>query len=331
MGIVTNTVGKSAAQRIENNGLPAVAHFRRWTGATPPEVFFGKKVSRGVFDTRVVSNTRICREHYRLILRAANFPPTLPGQFLQIECGDGIGAGAFLRRPFSMAGRRDNSGGAELEIVHRIVGRGTQWLGDRRAGDTVSVLGPLGNHFELPGPGGQAVMVGGGVGIPPMLYLAERLAGRSAVAFVGATSGDLLPVAMTTQERFSGAVTARPIVGEFARHGIDAVVTTDDGSVGYGGRVTESLAAYLDSLRAGAGVTLYTCGPEPMMKAVAQIASDRGMECQVAVERAMACGMGTCQSCVIRCRVTGRLDGRDWAYRLACTDGPVFRGQELLW
>jgi dihydroorotate dehydrogenase electron transfer subunit len=136
---------------------------------------------------------------------------------------------------------------------------------------------------------------------------------------------------MESRERFAGPVTPRLMVEEFSRHGIPAVVTTDDGSVGYGGRVTESLAAYLDSLGARPAVTLYTCGPELMMKAVARIAEEHGMECQVAVERAMACGMGTCQSCVIRCRAIGRADGRDWVYRLACTDGPVFRGQELLW
>jgi len=312
-------------------------------------------VTRGVFDTRVVRNTPICREHYRLILHVSAFPATLPGQFVQIGCGDdelfnepgeiawgssakdepqagaNSGGGAFLRRPFSLAGRRDMKDGTELEIIHRVVGRGTRWLAERRVGDGVSILGPLGNHFELPPENGHAVMVGGGVGIPPMLYLAERLADRSAVAFVGATSGDLLPVSIERAERFAGPVKARPMVGEFSRHGIPAVVTTDDGSVGYGGRVTESLAGYLDSRPVGQAVTLYTCGPEPMMKAVARLAADRGMECQVAVERAMACGMGTCQSCVIRCRATGRQDGRDWVYRLACTDGPIFRGPELLW
>ncbi len=312
-------------------------------------------MNRRVFDAVVFANERICREHYRLTLCIPEFPPTLPGQFVQVACADrelhnqpremqwpssasacaqGGGpseGGAFLRRPFSLAGRTDVDGKVGLEIIYRAVGRGTRWLRRRRIGELVSILGPLGNHFELPKDNGHAVLIGGGVGIPPMLYLAQQLAGRSAAAFVGATSGDLLPVSIERLERFTGPVTPRLIVGEFSRHGIAAVVTTDDGSVGYAGRVTESLSAYLDSLDSGLPVTLYTCGPELMMKAVARIAADRGMECQVAAERAMACGMGTCQSCVIRCRATGRADGRDWVYRLTCTDGPVFRGQELLW
>jgi dihydroorotate dehydrogenase electron transfer subunit len=315
-------------------------------------------LNRRVFSSHVVASERICREHYRLTLRVMGFPPTLPGQFVQIECGDrnryiepceiewredalpvlshgpddpDWGAGAFLRRPFSLAGRRDVGGGTELEIIHRVVGRGTHWLAERARGDSVSLLGPLGNHFDLPPENGHAVLIGGGVGIPPMLYLAERLAERSAVAFVGAMSGDLLPVEMRSMERFEGAVEPRMMVGEFARFGIGTVVTTDDGSVGYAGRVTEALAKYLDALSSGTPLTLYTCGPELMMKAVGKIAAERGIECQIAVERAMACGMGTCQSCVIRCRATGRADGRDWVYKLACTDGPVFRGQELLW
>ena len=128
-------------------------------------------------------------------------------------------------------------------------------------------------------------------------------------------------------------------IGEFARHGIPALITTDDGSFGFRGLVTQALERYLDrhvATRATrAKAIVYTCGPEPMMKRVAEIAGARGIECQVAVERAMACGMGTCQSCCIRVRKPDAskppLVGKDWCYRLACTDGPVFRGVDLLW
>src|SRR6185369_4454893 len=127
-------------------------------------------------------------------------------------------------------------------------------------------------------------------------------------------------------------------IGEFARHGIPSVVTTDDGSAGFGGYVTQGLERYLDKLSPESSVlspTIYTCGPEPMMKRVADIAAARGIDCQIAVERAMACGMGTCQSCCIRVKKPDPsqppLVGSDWCYRLACTDGPVFRGVDLLW
>jgi dihydroorotate dehydrogenase electron transfer subunit len=268
-----------------------------------------------------------------------------------IECGRLDVAGqelkgplAYLRRPFSLAGRRDTRDGVELEFIHRVVGTGTAWLGDLKIGDSVDVLGPLGNRFPMPGDGELAVLVGGGVGIPPMLYLAESLASRNALAFCGAVSRDLLPLTINPDVPAPGPDSFEPLmnIAEFSRHGIPAVISTDDGTFGFRGYVTQALERSLDSvlsprLRVPASPRplIYTCGPEPMMKRVAQIASDRGLECQVAVERAMACGMGTCQSCCIRVRkpdpAKPPLPGSDWCWRLACTDGPISRGADLLW
>lgn len=316
---------------------------------------------RQQFVARVVENRSLCREHFGLWLRVRQFPATLPGQFIQISCrepgfsSDGRdfdwpdGAWptlngretaaplALLRRPFSLAGRRDTPDGAsDLLIIHRIVGVGTDWLSHLAVGDEVGIIGPLGNAFSLPPVGHTMVMVGGGVGIPPMLYLASSAAGRPAAAFAGALSRDLLP--LTINHEFAGNgtddFTPRACIDEFSRHGVMSVVCTDDGSLGYRGLVTQALERYLDT-RTGAPATIYTCGPEPMMKRVAQIAADRGLNCQVAVERAMACGMGTCQSCCIRVRkpdpAQPPLPGKDWCYRLACTDGPIFAGGQLLW
>jgi dihydroorotate dehydrogenase electron transfer subunit len=181
----------------------------------------------------------------------------------------------------------------------------------------------------------MAILVGGGVGIPPMLYLAEALRGRHAVAFSGATSKDLLPLTIIGES--NGAAKPQRIIQEFDDCGIPSVVTTDDGSFGFKGYVTGALERFLDSrlCPAPAELVVYTCGPEPMMRRVAQIAADRGIECQVAVERAMACGMGTCQSCCIRARkpdpAAVPLPGSDWCWRLTCTDGPIFSGAELMW
>jgi dihydroorotate dehydrogenase electron transfer subunit len=190
-----------------------------------------------------------------------------------------------------------------------------------RERERVSVIGPLGNAFELPRDGETALLVGGGVGIPPMLYLATKLKGG--VAFVGALTRDLLPVTIVGNA-----------VEEFKQYGLESVIATDDGSFGYRGFVTQALEKYLSSANTQVAV-IYTCGPELMMKRVAAIAAERGIECQVAVERAMACGMGTCQSCCIKVRKADAskppLAGSDWCYRLACTDGPIFRGADLLW
>ena len=167
--------------------------------------------TRSQFVSTVSQNTPLCRDHFRLTLRLDEFPPTEPGQFIQIECRDGdrdyqplgqwdwspgdrvetdspelAAPVALLRRPFSLAGRRDVDGGVELEIIHRVVGVGTDWLSQLKRGERVHLLGPLGNRFAMPGKDGAAILVGGGVGIPPMLYLAEKLAGKSAVAFCGA-------------------------------------------------------------------------------------------------------------------------------------------------
>jgi dihydroorotate dehydrogenase electron transfer subunit len=344
------------------------------------------RLHRDQFRTEVIENVPLCREHFRLVLALAQFPPTEPGQFIQIACRDmeadygaaskteaewGMGqplevAGeelrgplALLRRPFSLAGRRDTGNAVQLDIIHRVVGVGTDWMSRLRPGDAVDVLGPLGNRFDLPPPDSLALLVGGGVGIPPMIYLAEKLgkSRRPAVVFSGALTRDLLPLTIAPDVPAPGADSARPLmnVGEFSRHGIPAVLSTDDGSYGFRGFVTQALEKYLEgsgfgvqgSVKEGSHLPLlnpaprtlnpiiYTCGPEPMMKRVAAIAAERRLDCQVAVERAMACGMGTCQSCCIRVRKPDPaqvpLPGREWCYRLACTDGPVFRGRDLLW
>jgi dihydroorotate dehydrogenase electron transfer subunit len=299
------------------------------------------------------------------VLGVPSFPATEPGQFVQVSCrdmtvdyspktemewregqplGDPNGIElmsplALLRRPFSLAGRVDRPDGkVELHLIQRVVGVGTDWMGRLREGDPVSVIGPLGNRFTPPPVGGTAMLVGGGVGIPPMLYLAEKLGGRKGVVFAGALTRDLLPLTITDDGKSPSADDAEPRmnVAEFARHGVSAVLTTDDGSYGFRGFVTQALEQYLDR-HAGDPVrpVIYTCGPEPMMRRVADIALARGLECQVAVERAMACGMGTCQSCCIRVRkpdpAAVPLPGKDWCWRLACTDGPVFQAADLLW
>jgi dihydroorotate dehydrogenase electron transfer subunit len=316
---------------------------------------------RNQFIATAQENLPLCREHFRLVLSLPEFPRTQPGQFIQIACNDipdeEVSLGEFdwsgpssvdslnqefanpvavLRRPFSLAGRRDFADRIELDIIHRVVGLGTHWLAELRAGDSVGILGPLGNIFQPPAAGSPAILVGGGVGIPPMLYLAEILTGKKAVAFAGAVTRDLLPLTIEMENCASDSVEPRNSIAEFSRHGIPSVITTDDGSFGFRGFVTQALEKYLDRiLTQNEHPTIYTCGPEAMMKRVADIAIRRNLPCQVAVERAMACGMGTCQSCCIRVKKKNPaqvpLPGKDWCYRLACTDGPIFQAAELLW
>jgi dihydroorotate dehydrogenase electron transfer subunit len=313
--------------------------------------------SRSQFVAVVVENIPLCREHFRLVLGLEEFPATRPGHFVQIFCDEVEAEGwaeaevdwepgwrvemrdreltrprAVLRRPFSLGGRRDVGGKVELDIIHRVVGLGTTWLAKLKRGERVGILGPLGNSFTPPPGDGTAVLVGGGVGIPPMIYLAGHLGIARAVAFAGAMSRDLIPLTIVGEA--DSEAKPRMCIGEFAAHKIPAVISTDDGSFGVRGFVTQVLENFLDGNQVD-HPTIYTCGPEAMMKRVAEIALARGIPCQVAVERAMACGMGTCQSCCIRVRKKDPakvpLPGREWCYRLACTDGPIFAAVDLLW
>ena len=310
---------------------------------------------RGVFTARTVVNARLCREHYRLVVALDTFPATRPGQFVQVQCRDLTepvaagelewsadrpprptqseltGSSPLLRRPFSLAGRRDVPGGVELDIIYRVVGRGTDWLTSLAPGDPVSLLGPLGNAFSILPDRPRAVLVGGGVGIPPMLYLAEALAaaGREITVFVGAQSADLLPLTRTAGA--APAVDGEPVpcLREFAAFNTRDVVATDDGSLGCRGFVTEPLNRWLDRLEFLPGeMVVYTCGPEAMMRRVAESCLRREIDCQVSMERSMGCGMGTCQSCICKARAD---TDRGWAWKLCCTDGPVFNAAQLLW
>lgn len=310
---------------------------------------------RGVFMGQVGCNRRLCDEHALVRIVLGSFPETQAGQFVQLRCrgpGEQVGARQvqwppgrpprftqaeltdkepLLRRPFSLAGVRRSGGRVELDIIYRIIGTGTRWLSGVRDGTELSVLGPLGNAFAVRTGKGHAALVGGGVGIPPMLYLAESLAaaGKTVVAFSGVRSAALLPLTLAGSGPPGRAPRPGPCVEEFNARGAESVVATDDGSAGYRGLVGAAFADWLGGSGLDAGdLVVYSCGPEPLMRAVGDLCAARGIECQVAMERHMACGMGTCQSCVVRIRDD---TDRGWSYKLCCTDGPVFDARDVLW
>ncbi|MCY2952321.1 MAG: hypothetical protein NTU53_10130 [Planctomycetota bacterium] len=176
-----------------------------------------------------------------------------------------------------------------------------------------------------------------------MLYLASSLTAHRAIFFAGALNRDLLPLTITADAPSPSSDSISPLynIAELAQYNIPSVITTDDGSYAFHGLVTQALEIYLDHFFPLSPVpsplspTIYTCGPEPMMKRVAAIALAHNLPCQISVERAMACGMGTCQSCIIRVKkpdpAMPPLPGKDSCYRLACTDGPIFPASDLLW
>jgi dihydroorotate dehydrogenase electron transfer subunit len=310
---------------------------------------------RGVFVGQALANRRVCENHYLLRLRLEAFPPTRPGQFVQLQCrelspqrtyrevpwpADGpprlsqpelAGKEPLLRRPLSLAGRRDGPHGAEIDLIYRAIGIGTHWLSGVSEGTPLSVLGPLGNAFPISATKTQALAVGGGVGIPPMLYLCESLsaAGKSPVAFCGARTRELLPLTLDVDCFACPDAQPRPCAREFADRGAPCVVATDDGSAGFHGLVSQAMEKRLDMRNFDPlDLVVYTCGPELMMRSVAEACLRRGIECHVALERHMACGVGTCQSCACKVRAANE---RGWEFKLCCSDGPVFDARDIVW
>ncbi|RMF78235.1 MAG: hypothetical protein D6744_10325 [Planctomycetota bacterium] len=280
---------------------------------------------------RVTHHERVCSEHVALSVDVGRFPPSQPGQFLQILCReDDAGVGrAFLRRPFSIADHvTDDAGRSTLRIISRRVGVGTAWLDRRRAGDALDVSGPFGHGFELPKSDAPIVLVGGGVGIPPLLYLCRVLAseGRAnAYALFGATSRNLLPIKLSAEpDRNGRPIPCAHLPGDAA---VPVAVTSDDGTCGMRGRVTDALERWYGETRPPQDALVCACGPESMLRAVAALSRRWRLRCQLCIERTMACGMGTCLSCVVRRRDADRPEG--WRWALACTEGPVFSRDDL--
>jgi len=302
----------------------------------------------------IKNNQLICSEHHRIVLSLTEFPEATAGQFVHITrltthsepqvlnwTEDNIfpslsGTGnedMTIRRAFSISGYSRQDHRVEVELIYRVVGRGTTWMSTLKAGDRVNILGPLGNGFSLAPSKKLALLVAGGVGLPPMIWWSQCLAGRGveAVVFCGAQSSNLLPLEIDPLAKFnpSGAC-ASPAVAEFALQGVEAVLSTDDGTLGFHGLITEAFANYVNQRKLSpSDVCVFTCGPEVMIRAVVKLAERWGMDCQVCMERTMACGMGTCQSCVLP--VNDDNTEQQWQYKLCCTDGPVFDSTEITW
>lgn len=247
-------------------------------------------------------------EYQALTLAAPQIAATArPGQFVHLLAGEDR---SFpLRRPFSIHRvERPGGPGGSVEVVFDVVGAGTRALAGLRPHDVVDALGPLGRAFDPPETPAACLLVGGGYGTAPLFFLATELrARRCRVDFVigAATAGRLLDA--TEAERLGHSLT----------------VTTDDGSAGRRGLVTDPLPELL----AGAGAErVYACGPMPMLAAVSRVAAAAGVACQVAVEEQMACGTGICFSCVLPVG-----PGTPTRMARSCLEGPVFDGAAIAW
>ncbi len=266
-------------------------------------------VAQVLFQKRLTKDILLLRVHASDIARAAR-----PGQFcmLQATCSDST-FDPLLRRPLSIHNVHAERG--VLEFLYRNVGRGTSLLSRLKANDQIRIMGPLGNGFMWHSAT-RHILVGGGMGIAPLLFLAWRIKAQG-----------LRPRVIL------GAATAEELVQRDAFFEVageeQLFFATEDGSLGHEGLVTEPLEALLrDNASDGTGESaVLTCGPFPMMRAVAALARDYGVACQVSLEAKMACGSGLC----LGCAVPGAGDESGSGYLHVCREGPVVDAEEVKW
>lgn len=243
-------------------------------------------MKQGVFE--ITENVALTQSVYKMVLRGDVSAITAPGQFVNIRL-DGL----YLRRPISVCDLREDC----VTIIYKVVGKGTEQMSRMQIGETLDVLTGLGNGYDMTLAGDRPVLLGGGVGVPPMYLLAKELIrqGKQISVILGFNTKD---------EIFYEE--------EFRALGADVYVTTADGSYGVKGFVTDALKDLDYSY-------FYTCGPEPMLKAVYKTVKTSG---QISFEKRMGCGFGACMGCSCK-TITG--------YKRICKEGPVMKKEEILW
>ena len=242
-------------------------------------------MKQSVFE--IISNEALTDSVYKMVLGGDTSAITAPGQFVNIQLD-----GMFLRRPISVCDYDEET----LTIIYKVVGKGTAAMSGMGQGTKLDVLTGLGNGYDLSVAGEHPVLLGGGVGVPPMYNLAKKLTtmGKTVSVILGFnTSGEIF------------------YEEEFKALGCDVTVTTVDGSYGVKGFVTDALPQNY--------TYFYTCGPEPMLKAVYRAAMTSG---QMSFEERMGCGFGACMGCSCK-KLTG--------YKRICKEGPVMKKEEILW
>ena len=255
-------------------------------------------------ETEIIFNRQVASETFLMGLRSPEIvAEARPGQFVMIRVRSDVDP--LLRRPFSICGTQ----GDDLFLVlYRVVGRGTLIMSRAIKGDRFSVLGPLGTGFEIPENGRKPILVSGGIGIAPLIFLARKMKGKDVIFMTGYGS-------------------AKEIVSlEWADlAGIETDVSTDDGTAGHQGVITDILEAHISGSDKGI-TTVFSCGPLPMLKKVAAMTLEQGIPCRVSMETHMACGLGACQGCAVK---SSSQENRTYFH--VCQDGPVFDARSLDW
>ena len=245
----------------------------------------------------IVNHEEITSGIWKMELEASEIAQTArPGQFIQLYPWDERN---MLARPISLSSISEKS----VTIVYRVVGKGTRQLSKLQNNDRIRVMGPLGNGFALPDKTEKSIVVGGGLGIPPLLELSKKLGGNT--------------------EIFLGYQDIQFMTEDFQRLGLDVHIASQSGNYGSHGTVLDLLKKIAPS----AGM-IFACGPRPMLRSVSEWAKELSIPIQVSMEERMACGIGACLGCGIKIQKQG---DSDWKYMRVCKDGPVFSGEEVVW
>ena len=251
---------------------------------------------------QIVSNERDTDLYFRLVVLAPQIAPLVqPGQFVHVRILPL--KHSLLRRPFSVF----QVSGDTLSILYKTIGQGTEVLSRMRPGEALSMIGPLGHGFTVPAPTAETpLLVAGGYGMAALHLLAQR-SPQKGIAFVGGRRR----VDILCEE-------------EFRALGWEVRATTEDGSHGEKGLVTQALLAELKKRRRGR--KLFGCGPTPMLKAVGQLAAKFNLPAELSLDEHMGCGVGVCLTCVVPIKT-----GDGWEYQRTCTEGPVFDSRQIAW
>ena len=247
----------------------------------------------------ILENDKIADDIYSMTL----FSPIIAkeakaGQFVEVYTGLGE---YILPRPISISEIDSRNG--KLTLVYQTVGKGTEYFSQCPVGDLIKIMGPCGNGFEIKNCAKKHILVGGGIGIPPLVQLCKELKGEVTV-FLGAKSSPVL-------------------ADKFRKLGAEVYIASDDGSIGFKGNVVELMNEIKPD-----GDMIYSCGPKIMLKFLAKWAEENNIPVQVSMEERMACGIGACVGCVVKIKRKGE---NDWQNLKVCKDGPVFMGDEVMW
>lgn len=250
-----------------------------------------------ILQAKIIKNIEVMPNYYKMILEAPGISrQAKPGQFINVLVSDKHAP--LLRRPFSIHNIKDS----KIEILYEIVGKGTEILSRKKAGEKINIIGPLGNGFDFSGLKRQAIVVAGGMGIAPLIFLAKKLKSNKTIVFIGAKN-------------------KRQILceDELKNIGCEVKIATDDGSLGFKGLITKLLKRDLPKIKKRP-LTIFACGPKPMLKEIVSISKHYHIPAQLSLEEHMACGIGACFGCVVLTK-----DG----YKRVCKEGPVFNGSDI--